>query len=151
MSEKIETTLLVIKPDGVRRGLIGEIIKRVEAKGLKIVALKMMKLDRETAEKLYEMHKGKGFYEGLIEYMTSAPIVAMMLQAPNATKIVRTLIGATDPTEASPGTIRGDFAISINRNVVHAADSRENAEREIRILFKEPPLNYQRVDESQLY
>ncbi|MBC7115291.1 MAG: nucleoside-diphosphate kinase [Archaeoglobi archaeon] len=148
----MERTFLMIKPDGVQRGLIGEIIKRIESKGLKIVAMKMMRVSRELAEKHYEEHRGKPFYEGLISYITSSPVVAMVVEGKNAVQVVRKMIGATDPLEASPGTIRGDLGMEIGRNVVHAADSLKSAEREISLYFsKEEILEYRRIDEEWLY
>ncbi|MBC7109906.1 MAG: nucleoside-diphosphate kinase [Archaeoglobi archaeon] len=148
----MERTFLMIKPDGVQRGLIGEIIKRIECKGLKIVAMKMMRVSRELAEKHYEEHRGKPFYESLVSYITSSPVVAMVLEGKNAVQVVRRMIGATDPFEASPGTIRGDFGMEIGRNVVHAADSHKSAEREISLYFSEEEiLEYRRIDEEWLY
>ncbi len=147
----IERTLVIVKPDGVVRGLVGEVIKRIEQKGLKIVAMKMIWINRELAEKQYEMHKGKPFYEGLIKYITSAPSVAMVVEGKEAIKVVRNLIGATNPREALPGSIRGDFAIGLPNNIVHASDSEETAEREIKIYFKEEEIyNYRRCDEEWL-
>jgi len=148
----MERTFLMIKPDGVQRGLIGEIIKRIECKGLKIVAMKMMRVSRELAEKHYEEHRGKPFYESLVSYITSSPVVAMVLEGKNAVQVVRRMIGATDPFEASPGTIRGDFGMEIGRNVVHAADSHKSAEKEISLYFSEEEiLEYRRIDEEWLY
>jgi len=148
----MERTLLIVKPDGVVRGLVGEVISRMERKGLKIVALKMMKLSKEKAEELYSVHKGKPFFQELIEHITSAPIVAMILEGENAIQIVRNMIGATDPSKANPGTIRGDYALTITKNVVHAADSKESAEREIKVIFgAEKPIEYKRTDENWLY
>jgi len=148
----MERTLLIVKPDGVVRGLVGEVISRMERKGLKIVALKMMKLSKEKAEELYSVHKGKPFFQELIEHITSAPIVAMILEGENAIQIVRNMIGATDPSKANPGTIRGDYALTITKNVVHAADSKESAEREIKVIFgMEKPIEYKRTDENWLY
>ncbi|MHA1721634.1 MAG: nucleoside-diphosphate kinase [Candidatus Baldrarchaeia archaeon] len=149
---KMERTLLIVKPDGVVRGLIGEVISRVERKGLKIVALKMIKLSKEKAEELYSIHKGKSFFQELIEHITSAPIVAMILEGENAIQIVRNMIGATDPSKADPGTIRGDYALTITKNVVHAADSVESAKREIKVIFgTEKPIEYKRADENWLH
>jgi len=129
--------LVLIKPDGVRRRLIGEIISRFEKKGLKIKALKMLWLTREKAEEFYSVHKGKPFFESLIEFMTSGPIIAMVLEGDKAISVVRLMIGPTDGREAPPGTIRGDYALSKSENVVHASDSPESAEREIRVIFSE--------------
>jgi nucleoside-diphosphate kinase len=133
----VQRTFVMIKPDGVRRGLIGEIISRFERRGMKIVAMKMVKMDRALAERLYEEHKGKSFFEELISYVTSGPVVAMVIEADEAVSVVRKMIGATDPKEALPGTIRGDYALSKAENVIHASDSPEKASREISIFFKE--------------
>jgi nucleoside-diphosphate kinase len=133
----VQRTFVMIKPDGVRRGLIGDIISRFERRGMKIVAMKMVKMDRALAERLYEEHKGKSFFEELISYVTSGPVVAMVIEADEAVSVVRKMIGATDPKEALPGTIRGDYALSKAENVIHASDSPEKASREISIFFKE--------------
>ncbi|MCG2888531.1 MAG: nucleoside-diphosphate kinase [Sulfolobales archaeon] len=133
----VQRTFVMIKPDGVRRGLVGEIISRFERRGMKIVAMKMVKMDRALAERLYEEHKGKSFFEELISYVTSGPVVAMVIEADEAVSVVRKMIGATDPKEALPGTIRGDYALSKAENVIHASDSPEKASREISIFFKE--------------
>ncbi|MEM3564909.1 MAG: nucleoside-diphosphate kinase [Candidatus Jordarchaeaceae archaeon] len=139
MSERkaSELTLVLIKPDAVVRGLIGEIISRLERKGLKIVGLKMMQLNRERAEKLYVVHKGKPFFEGLIKHMTSAPVVALAVEGDGAVEVCRAIVGATDPRKAAPGTIRGDLAISIRENLVHASDSVDSAEYELPLFFSE--------------
>ncbi|MCS7364060.1 MAG: nucleoside-diphosphate kinase [archaeon GB-1867-035] len=151
MSGAVERTLVLIKPDGVVRGLVGEVIRRLEQKGLKIVGLKMMLLSRERAEELYAVHRGKPFFEGLINYVTSAPIVAIAVEGKSAVRVVRNIIGLTNPAEARPGTIRGDFALSIDRNIVHAADSVENASRELSIIFNSDEFySYKRVDEDWL-
>ncbi len=149
----VQREFVMIKPDGVVRGLVGEIIRRLERKGLKIVAMQMMQLDRETAEELYAEHRDKPFFEDLVEYVTSGPVVAMIVEGREAVKVVRNIIGATDPVEADLGTIRGDFAMDIGRNVVHAADSPESAEREIKVVFGEDPpiVEYERCDERWLY
>jgi nucleoside diphosphate kinase (EC 2.7.4.6) len=133
----VQRTFVMIKPDGVRRGLIGDIISRFERRGMKIVAMKMVKIDRALAERLYEEHKGKSFFEELVSYVTSGPVVAMVIEADEAVSVVRKMIGATDPKEALPGTIRGDYALSKAENVIHASDSPEKASREISIFFKE--------------
>ena len=130
-----QITLLIIKPDGVRRGLIGEVIRRIEAKGLKILNIRMVKLKRACAEKLYDIHRGKDFFKPLIEFMTSGPIVAMIIKGDEAVDVVRTLIGPTDGRKAPPGTIRGDFSLSVRENIVHAADSEERAKYEISLVF----------------
>ncbi|XRO77307.1 nucleoside-diphosphate kinase [Methanocaldococcus sp. 10A] len=132
-----ERTFVALKPDAVKRKLIGKIIERFENKGLEIIAMKMIKLDRKMAEKYYEEHKGKKFYEGLINFMTSGRMVVMVIEGKNAISVVRKMIGKTNPTEAEPGTIRGDFALTTPDNVIHASDSKESAEREIKLFFKE--------------
>ncbi|MCR6623414.1 MAG: nucleoside-diphosphate kinase [Candidatus Verstraetearchaeota archaeon] len=132
-----ERTLILIKPDGVLRGLIGEVISRIENKGLKIIGLKMLKLSREKAEELYYMHRNKPFFENLISHITSGPVVAIVVEGNNAILRVRNMIGATSPQDALPGTIRGDYGLDTTRNVVHASDSVENSEREINLFFKE--------------
>ncbi|HIH36905.1 MAG TPA: nucleoside-diphosphate kinase [Methanocellales archaeon] len=138
--EKIERTLLLIKPDGVKRGLIGEIIRRIEQKGLKITALKMVSVDEQTARRLYAEHVHKPFFSSLVDYIMSGPIVATALEGKNVVSVVRTMIGATDPSKASKGTIRGDFAPSVTQNTVHASDSLESAKREISIFFDDAEL-----------
>jgi len=133
----VERTLVIIKPDGVRRGLIGEIISRFERKGFKIVALKMFKFTRAKAEEFYAEHRGKHFFGELIKFITSGPVVAMILEGNSAVTVVRKMIGATNGRTAEPGTIRGDFSLSITENIIHAADSPEKAKREISIVFRE--------------
>jgi len=148
----MERTFVMVKPDGVKRGLIGEVIKRIEQKGLKIVAMKMIEISKELAEKHYAEHKEKPFFQNLISYITSGPVVAMVVEGKEAVKVMRNLVGKTNPIEASPGTIRGDFAMDIGRNVVHASDSIESAEREISLFFsKEEILSYERADEKWIY
>jgi nucleoside-diphosphate kinase len=132
----IERTFSMIKPDAVERGLTGQVITRLEAKGLKVVAMRMIKIDNKRAKKLYEVHKGKPFYDGLIEYAMSGPVVTMILEGEDAVRRLRQVIGATDPSKAEPGTVRRDFGITVLKNVIHASDSPENAEREMRIFFK---------------
>jgi len=149
LTEK-QRTLLFIKPDGVMRGLIGEIIQRVERKGLIITAIKLVKFDRQKAEEFYAVHKGKPFFEALVEHVTSGPILAMVAEGPEAVMVVRKLIGKTSPFEAEPGTIRGDFGINVTKNIVHASDSVENAEREIKFFFKEDEiLSYEKPTEKK--
>jgi len=131
---------VIVKPDGVRRGLVGEVLRRLERAGLRIVGLKMLHLSRPLAESLYAQHRGKGFFEPLIEFMTSGPIVAICVEGNNAVSRVRALIGPTNPAEAPKGTIRGDFGSNIRENVVHAADSLQHAQREIALLFREEEL-----------
>jgi nucleoside-diphosphate kinase len=127
----------MIKPDGVKRRLVGEIISRFEKRGFNIVAMKMVHIDRTTAERLYEEHKGKSFFEELINYITSGPVVCMVVEGEEAVTVVRKMIGNTDPKEAPPGTIRGDYALTKAENVIHASDSEEKAKREMSIFFAE--------------
>lgn len=147
-----EQTLVLIKPDGVQRGLIGEVIARYEHKGLKIVGMKLLRLPRDTAEELYAVHQGKSFYDVLIEFITSAPIVALAVEGRGAIDVVRTLNGETDPKESQPGSIRGDFSINITHNIVHSSDSEMSAQRELEIMFTPGErYKYHRIDEAILY
>ena len=136
----METTFMMIKPDGVQKGLIGEVIKRVETKGLKIRALKFMKLDTELAQKLYDVHKERSFFSDLVNFVTSGPIVAMVVSGPEAVKAVRKLLGDTKAADALPGSIRGDFAITTEKNIVHASDAVERAKYEMSLFFKQDDL-----------
>lgn len=131
----IEQTFIMVKPDGLQRALVGEVIRRFENKGLKLVGLKLMTLDRKMAETHYEQLKEKPFFPSLLDFITSNPVVAMVWEADNAVYIGRKLVGPTRPNEADPGTIRGDFCINTQFNVIHASDSVENAKREIAIYF----------------
>ncbi len=131
-----ERTLVFLKPEAILRGLMGEIISRIERRGLTIAAMKLLQPTRKQAEKIYEVHKGKTFYEPLIEHVTSGPVLAMVVEGPNAVSILRKMIGKTDPLEAQSGTIRGDFALNVQKNIIHASDSLENARKEIVILFE---------------
>lgn len=131
----MQRTLVLVKPDGVARGLSGEVIARFEKRGLKICALKLLRLNRQKAELHYAEHTGKPFFAGLVDFITSGPIVAMVVEGDNAIKVVRTMMGVTNPVDAAPGTIRGDFALAIGSNVVHGSDSPESADREIKIYF----------------
>lgn len=136
----VERTFAMVKPDGVQRGLVGEIVKRYEARGLKVVGLKLMQVPSSMAEEHYAEHKGKPFYNGLVSYITSGPVAALCLEGKNAVKVVRTLNGATNPVDAAPGTIRGDYALDIGRNVVHGSDAVEAATRELGIYFNKDEL-----------
>lgn len=136
----VERTLVLAKPDAVARGLIGEIVSRLERKGLRLVGMKMLHVDEALAKKHYAAHEGKPFFPGLVEYITSLPIVAMVWEGPNAIATIRQVMGATDPAKASPGTIRGDFGVDISNNLVHGSDSLESAAREISLFFKEEEL-----------
>jgi len=132
----MERTLVIVKPDGVQRGLVGEILRRLEARGLKIIALKMVQVDRPFAERHYAVHKGKFFYEALVSYISSCPVVAAVIEGPQAISIVRAMVGATRPWEAAAGTMRGDFALQGLRNLIHASDAPETAESEIALWFQ---------------
>ncbi len=132
----MEKTLVLVKPDGVQRGLIGEVISRLERRGLRLVAAKFMQVSRELAETHYAIHKGKGFYEGLIKYITSAPVMAMVWEGPNAVAAVRQTMGSTRPTDAAPGTLRHDYALEVGRNLTHASDSPENGDKEVALWFQ---------------
>jgi len=131
----IDRTLVLVKPDAFRRQLTGEIIARFERKGLQLTALKMMTLDVQTAKTHYAEHVGKPFFDGLVEFITSGPVVAMILEGENAVKAARQVIGVTDPIEAAPGSIRADYALRMQRNLVHGSDSVASAEREAAIFF----------------
>jgi len=130
-----ERSLVLVKPDGVRRALIGEVVTRIEAKGLRVVALQLRSLDRETAAQHYAEHDGKPFFEDLLEFITGGPLVALVIEGPRAIPAFRALAGATDPVAATPGTIRGDFALEVQNNIVHGSDSSESATREIALFF----------------
>jgi len=130
-----ERTLVLVKPDGVQRLLTGRIIGRFEERGLKIVGLKLMHVDRDLAERHYAIHREKPFFGGLVEFITSSPLVAMALEGPNAIGVVRSMVGATRPDEAAPGTIRGDFALETAQNLIHASDGAETAETELALWF----------------
>jgi nucleoside-diphosphate kinase len=130
-----ERTLVLIKPDGVRRGLAGEVLSRIERKGLQVVAMDMRVVGKDLAETHYAEHAGKPFYGSLVEFITSGPLVAMVVEGPRAIEAFRALAGATDPVKATPGTIRGDYALEVQDNIVHGSDSPDSAEREIKIFF----------------
>ncbi|HEX2620534.1 MAG TPA: nucleoside-diphosphate kinase [Phototrophicaceae bacterium] len=131
----VERTLIIVKPDGVQRGLTGEILRRFEARGLKIIGMKFMQVSQELGEKHYEVHKGKPFFNGLVEYITMGPVVAIAFEGPNAIEASRGTIGATRPNQAAAGTIRADLALDINRNLVHGSDSVENGQLEVSNFF----------------
>jgi nucleoside-diphosphate kinase len=132
----MERSLVLVKPDGVQRGLIGEVINRLERRGLMLVAAKFINVNQELAETHYSIHKGKPFYEALIKYITSAPVMAMVWAGPNAVAAIRQTMGATRPTDAAPGSIRHDFALEIGRNLTHASDTVENSEKEVALWFE---------------
>jgi len=132
----VEKTLVILKPNAVQRELIGQLISKFERRGMKITAMKLIRIPLKIAEQHYKEHRGKEFYEDLISFITSGPSVIMILESMDAVDIVRTMVGATNPAEAVPGSIRGDYATSPGHNMIHASDSREAAEREIELLFK---------------
>ena len=145
----MERTLVLVKPDGVQRGLIGEIVSRLERRGLKLAGMKLMRLDQPAARQHYGEHVDRPFFAGLVEFITSGPLVAMVWEADSAVEVVRNTIGATDPGSSAPGTIRGDLAINIGRNLVHGSDSVESAQREINLFFRSAELlDYSRSTDS---
>lgn len=137
----MQRTLVIVKPDGVQRALVGKIVARFEERGLKIVALKMLQVSRELAEKHYAVHKGKFFYEGLVNYLSSSPVVVMVLEGHEAIAVVRAMVGSTRPWESPAGTIRGDYALMGLRNLIHASDAPETAVSEIALWFKPEELS----------
>jgi len=148
----IEKTFVMVKPDGVQRSLVGRIVQRFEDRGVKIVAMKMMKIPRELAERHYEEHKGKGFYEPLLSYITSGPVVCMVFEGENCVAAARAMMGKTNPQDAAPGTIRGDFSQVTGRNIVHGSDSAESAKREIKLFFNDYEIQkYDQADEAWLF
>jgi nucleoside-diphosphate kinase len=130
-----ERTLVLVKPDGVQRALVGEVIGRLERRGLHLVGLRMLRIDRQLAERHYAEHQRKAFFENLVTFITSSPVVAMVWEGPGAVALVRTMMGATNPLDAAPGTIRGDYAVNIGANVVHGSDSVQRAAEEIALFF----------------
>ncbi len=145
----METTLILIKPDGVQRSLSGEILSRLEKSGRKISGLKLLHVDEKLAKQHYAEHEGKPFFNDLVEYIFSAPIIALALTGPNAVQKSRSLIGKTNPLESEPGTIRGDFGLEISRNLIHGSASIEDAEREVNIFFaKDEIINYSKATDS---
>ena len=154
MSEGAERTFVMVKPDGVQRGLVGDIVSRFEDRGLKLVGAKFMQIDRELAEDHYGEHEDKPFFEDLVEFITAGPVVAMVLEGQDAVSQVRTMMGETDPAESAPGTIRGDFGLDLGRNVIHGSDDQDPGanEREIDLFFDEDELvEWERIDETWLY
>ena len=137
----MERTLVLMKPDAMQRGLAGEILSRLEHRGLRIAALRLFQMDEAMARRHYGEHEGKPFYEGLISYITACPIIAAVLVGSDAVEVVRRTIGATNPAEAEPGTIRGDLALETGRNLIHGSDSPESAKREIALFFREDELH----------
>jgi nucleoside-diphosphate kinase len=149
-----ERTFVMVKPDGVQRGLAGEIVSRFEDRGLKLVGAKFMQIERDLAHDHYAEHEGKPFFEGLVEFITSGPVLAMVWEGQDATRQVRRMMGDTDPADAAPGTVRGDFGLDLGRNVIHGSDHEDPGanEREIELFFDEDELvDYDRIDDPWLY
>ena len=148
----MEKTLVLIKPDGVQRGLIGEVVSRLERRGLRLIGAKFMQVSQELAEIHYAIHKGKPFYPGLIRYITSAPVMAMVWEGPNAIAAVRQTMGATHPTEAAPGSVRHDYALEVGRNLTHASDTVENGENEVALWFQSQELvSWERANDPWIF
>jgi nucleoside-diphosphate kinase len=148
----MERSLVLVKPDAVQRALAGQIISRLENKGLKIVAMKMLHVDRDLAQRHYAVHKGKVFFDHLVSFITSSPLIAIVFQGDNAVKIVRQMMGETDPAKAPSGTIRGDFGVNVGHNLVHGSDSNENACKEIDLFFSaEEVFDYERELDTWVY
>lgn len=136
----MERSLVILKPDAVQRALVGPILGRLEQRGLKIVGMKLLQMDESLARRHYAVHEGKSFFPGLIEYITSGPVVVLVIAGENVVKIIRSTVGATRPAESPPGTIRGDFAVTVGRNLIHASDSPENGEMEVSNFFRQDEL-----------
>ena len=154
MSHHDERTFVMVKPDGVQRGLIGEVVSRLEQRGLKLAGAKFMRIDEELAHEHYGEHEGKPFFEDLVSFITSGPVMAMVWEGADATRQVRKMMGQTDPAESAPGTIRGDLGLDLGRNVIHGSDHEDEGanEREIGLFFDEDELvDYERADEQWLY
>jgi len=148
----MERTYLMVKPDGVQRSLVGEIVSRFEKRGFKLAGLKMLRISRALAEKHYGEHRDKPFFTPLVDYITSGPVVAMVIEGKDAVSAARDMMGATNPLKAAPGTIRGSYGIDIGRNIIHGSDSPESAAREIGLFFKEDELiEYTRAQEGWIY
>jgi nucleoside-diphosphate kinase len=154
MSDDLERTFVMVKPDGVQRGLIGDVVSRFEDRGLTLAGAKFMQIDRDLAEDHYGEHEDKPFFDGLVEFITSGPVFAMVWEGQDATRQVRAMVGETDPAESAPGTIRGDLGLDLGRNVIHASDHEDEGsnEREIDLFFDEDELvEWEQIDESWLY
>jgi len=148
----LERTFLMIKPDGVQRNLVGEVIRRLESKGFTLVGLKLMSVSRELAEQHYDVHKERPFFPGLVKFITSGPVVAMVWQGEGVVASARKIIGATNPLSAEPGTIRGDYGVTVGRNLIHGSDAIETAQREVKLWFKDDELvNWEPSLTSWLY
>jgi nucleoside-diphosphate kinase len=152
MEGELQQTLVLLKPDAVQRGLVGEITGRLEQRGLKLVGAKLVQVDSALAENHYAIHKGKPFYEGLIAYITSSPVIAMVWEGPSAIEVVRQTMGATNPKEASPGSVRHDLGLEIGRNLTHASDAPQTAKEEIQLWFSEVEVvNWSRETDRWIY
>ena len=136
----MERSLVILKPDAIQRGLVGAILGRLERRGLKIIGMKLIHMDRDLAERHYADHKGKSFFAGTVEYITSGPVVVLVIAGENVIQMIRNTVGATNPLNAAPGTIRGDYAVTIGRNLIHASDSPENGEKELKNFFGDDEL-----------
>jgi nucleoside-diphosphate kinase len=148
----MERTFLMVKPDGVQRGLIGEIVSRFEKKGFKLIAAKLMTVSRELAEAHYAEHREKPFFEELVGFITSGPVFAMIWEGENVISVARQMMGKTNPADAAPGTIRGDYGISVGMNIIHGSDSPESAEREIKLWFREQDqISYEKTIDRWIY
>lgn len=149
----MEQSLIILKPDAVQRGLIGPILTRIEQRGLKLVGLKMLQIDEALARKHYAVHEGKGFFQSLVDYIISGPVVVLVVAGANVIQIVRNTVGATNPMNAAPGTIRGDFGVEIGRNLIHASDSPENGAQEVALFFRPQELisNWGRSTDAWIY
>ena len=149
---RMERTLVIVKPDGVQRGLIGPILSRLEARGLKIVGLKLVQVSQDLAARHYAEHEGKPFYPGLLKYITSAPVIVACVEGTSAVQMVRNSVGATNPLNAAPGTVRGDLALDIGRNLIHASDAPATAERELALWFQDAELvSYERATDRWIF
>ena len=148
----MERSLVILKPDAVQRGLIGPILLRLEQRGLKLAGLKMMRIDEGLARRHYAVHEGKPFFDGLVEYITSGPVIVAVVVGEGVIQMVRNTVGATNPANAAPGTIRGDFAVEVGRNLIHASDSAENGEHEVSLFFAANELlDWKRSTDSWIY
>ncbi|MBS4209767.1 nucleoside-diphosphate kinase [Bacillus sp. FJAT-50079] len=148
----MEKTFLMVKPDGVQRGLVGEIVSRFEKKGYQLVGAKLIQMSKDLAEKHYAEHKERPFFGELVDFITSGPVFAMVWQGENVVAVARNMMGVTNPKDASPGTIRGDFGLIVGKNVIHGSDSRESADREIGLFFKDEELvEYSKLINTWLY
>ena len=149
---RVERTLVIVKPDGVQRGLIGPLLSRLEARGLKIVGLKLVQVSQDLAARHYAEHEGKPFYPGLLTYITSAPVIVACVEGTSAVQMVRNSVGATNPLNAAPGTVRGDLALDIGRNLIHASDAPATAERELALWFQDAELvSYERATDRWIF